>query len=182
MHRKHLLKDLASYRPSTNEEARMIQKFTLFVDTTPDCFERTHPAGHVTGSAFVLSSDYTCVLFSLHAKLHRWFQLGGHADGCADTHDVARREAIEESGLTCITPFPNPPTPIDFDIHEIPANKKESAHLHYDVRYVFHSKDNNFACTHESLELKWILLSEVSQYTDEPAILRAVQKIQQSLR
>lgn len=182
MHRESLLKNLVAYTPSSMEEEEIVQKFTQFVKSTPDCFERSHAAGHVTGSAFVLSPDYSCVLFSLHAKLQRWFQLGGHADGCPCAHDVAHREALEESGIDSLIPYPQPPIPIDFDIHEIPANKKEGAHLHYDVRYVFLSKDSNFFCTKESLELKWIPLDEISNYSKEPATLRVVKKIQHSLQ
>jgi 8-oxo-dGTP pyrophosphatase MutT (NUDIX family) len=182
MHREHILKNLVAYKPSSPEEMRIVEKFTCFVKTTPDCFERTHAPGHVTGSAFVLSEDYSCVLLALHAKLQRWLQLGGHADGCPHVHEVAHREAVEESGLSSLVPYLSSAIPIDYDVHEIPANKKEGVHLHYDVRYVFHSKDSKFICSNESLELKWIPLDEIPNYCNEPSTLRVIKKIQVSLQ
>jgi 8-oxo-dGTP pyrophosphatase MutT (NUDIX family) len=181
MHRKPLLHNLAEYRLFCPDEAENIERFIQFVQRTPDCFERTQEAGHVTGSAFVLSSDRSCVLLNFHAKLQKWFALGGHADGCSDVYSVAHREAIEESGLTRLQPDRLPLIPIDIDIHEIPSNTKERAHYHYDVRFVFQSESNDFVCSHESVALKWVPLKEVSQYTKESSMLRVIEKIQASL-
>lgn len=178
MHRKPLLKNLTDYRPFGPEESKILFRFTQFVQSTPNCFERTHEAGHVTGSAFVLSSDKSCVLLNLHTKLQKWLTLGGHADGCSDVYSVAYREAIEESGLTQLHPDRFPAIPIDFDIHEIPSNSKEKNHYHYDVRFVFHSENDDFICSHESVALKWVPLKEVTRYTTEPSILRVIKKIQ----
>ena len=175
MHRSAILKTLDEYQPRSSPEVEIRDRFVQFVQTTPTCFERTHETGHVTGSSFVLSPDKSCLLLNFHAKLQKWFALGGHADGCSDVLDVAHREAIEESGLTKIQLHRI--TPIDLDIHEIPANKKESAHYHYDVRFVFHSQTSDFVCSHESKELTWVLLEEVSRYTEDPSILRVIEKL-----
>jgi len=177
MHREKLLKNLADHHVRSSEEEKIILRFTKFVETTPTCFERTHKPGHITGSAFVLSADRSCVLLTHHAKLKKWLNLGGHADGCPNVYDVAHREAVEESGISTIIPYSLPLAPIDFDIHEIPASSKEDTHLHYDVRYVFHSQDNNFICSSESLDLKWIPLQEISSYCTERSVLRVIRKI-----
>ncbi len=52
----------------------------------------------------------------LHAKLGRWFQPGGHADGDATLPGVAWREATEETGVTGLT-LAVPA--IDLDVHEV---------------------------------------------------------------
>ena len=59
----------------------------------PDCYERTSPTGHFTGSAWLVSGDGQRVLLTHHRKLDRWLQLGGHADGSGDLAEVALREA-----------------------------------------------------------------------------------------
>jgi 8-oxo-dGTP pyrophosphatase MutT (NUDIX family) len=177
MHRESLLKDLAEYKLLYPDESYVVQKFTQFVEITSDCFERTHGPGHITGSAFVVSADRNCILLALHAKLQKWLQLGGHADGCPYVHDVALREAVEESGISNLLPYLNPQVPIDVDIHEIPSNKKDGVHLHYDVRYVFHSLEDEFICSNESLALKWIPIDEISIYCKEPSTLRVIKKI-----
>lgn len=177
MHRESLLQNLRNHTSVSLEEKDMIKRFQHFVETTPTCFERTHTQGHITASSFVLSKDRKKVLLAHHAKLLKWLQLGGHADGCPSAYDVAHREAAEESGLSCIMPLFIPSIPIDFDIHEIPANKKDAAHLHYDVRYVFHTHEDAFTCSNESLELKWVSLDDIDAYSQEPSILRVIDKI-----
>lgn len=181
MHRKELLKSLEEYNPLLPGEEVIRHRFKEFVQSTPDCFERTHEAGHVTGSAFVLSSDRTCILLAFHTKLQKWLQLGGHADGCPRVHEVALREAMEESGMTQILPYLTPLAPIDFDIHEIPHNKKENSHYHYDVRFVFQSQQHDFICSNESLALKWVPIDDVPDYSKEPSVLRVIDKIKTTL-
>ena len=178
MHRRNILEYLEGHAPSCFEEIETVRRFRQFVEETPTCFERTHKAGHVTGSAFILSSDKKRVLLAHHAKLQSWLQLGGHADGCSDVLDVAHREAVEESGLSEILPCLTPQIPIDFDTHEIPANKKDEAHLHFDVRFVFYSLEEKFICSNESLALKWVPLEQVPHLTSEPSVLRVIRKIQ----
>lgn len=177
MHRKDILKKLTDYQRTYFNEKKTVQEFRLFIEKAPQCFERTHESGHITGSAFVLSADQSCVLFTLHTKLQKWFQLGGHADGYPLIHEVALKETIEESGISKFFPHPYSTIPIDLDIHEIPSNKKEKAHLHYDVRFVFHSQENNFICSNESLSLKWIPLDEIPLYNNDPSIMRVIKKI-----
>lgn len=177
MHREDILKKLGDYQRTYFDEEETVQRFRQFIESTADCFERSHGPGHITGSAFVLSADQSCVLFTLHTKLQKWLQLGGHADGCSAIHEVALKETIEESGLSQFFPHHNSVIPIDFDIHTIPPNKKEKEHLHYDVRFIFHAQKDNFICSNESLSLKWIPLDEILLYNNDPAILRVIKKI-----
>ncbi len=181
MHRLHLLETLAHYRSAYPDEESTIQRFEHFVNATPQCFERTHEEGHVTGSAFILSPDRSALLLALHAKLNMWIQLGGHADGCPRIDEVAFREAVEESGMTQLQLYPDA-VPIDLDVHEIPANKNVKAHLHYDVRFLLFSEEEHFVCSHESLELKWVPLKNFEEFCREPGILRSVGKIRHVLQ
>lgn len=176
MHRSHILETLSQYSSIYPEEDETVQRFQEFVQAVPDCFERTHEAGHITGSAFVLSPDRSAVLLALHAKLNRWIQLGGHADGCSRVDEVAMCEAVEESGIEKLKFYPNP-LPIDLDIHRIPEHRHVKEHLHYDVRFLIHSQQEHFVCSNESLELKWVPLDSFSDYCQEPAVLRAIDKI-----
>ena len=58
---------------------------------------RECPFGHLTSSALVVDVDRTRVLLTLHPKVGRWLQLGGHSDGEPDTLIAAKREAEEET-------------------------------------------------------------------------------------
>ncbi|MCH2164994.1 MAG: NUDIX hydrolase [Marinovum sp.] len=126
--------------------------------------------GHITASAFVLSTDKSAVLLTHHKKLGLWLQLGGHCDGIADTGFVALKEAYEESGLIRIARVRD--EILDVDIHDIPARKDEPAHLHYDVRFLFQAEAGEITVSDESHALAWVPLSNLESYTTEASILR----------
>ncbi len=97
-----------------------------FIDSHPDCFERSCQVGHITGSAWIVNRAGDRVLLTHHRKLGRWLQPGGHSDGDPDTLEVALREAREESGLDVRA---LDEAIFDLDVHLIPARGHEPAHL-----------------------------------------------------
>lgn len=196
--RKHLLEVIHQYnnqaiklyKENYLEQLETIQKFNDFIHSNHNCFLRENLEGHITGSAFVVNPTFTKVLFTYHAKLHRWLQLGGHADGEIIIQNVALKEACEESGINHfdfidILNFPATAPlnnfreiiPFDLDIHLIPERKNEPAHYHYDVRFILVAQHENFKISEESLDLKWIDLNEVCQFTSEVSTLRQVYKL-----
>ena len=149
-------------------------RFARFVRRQPRCFERDcFDDGHITGSAVLLDASANAMLMTLHAKLGRWLQLGGHADCNSDPLAVACREAREESGLG-VTPVLR--DPIDLDIHAIPPLGDDPAHLHYDLRFLLVAERAPLAISDESLALKWVPLGDVASMTREDSILRLVDK------
>lgn len=144
------------------EEAPLRRQMLELADSKPDCFFRTCFPAHFTGSALVLSADGQRTLLTHHRNLKRWLQFGGHCDGDEDILRVARREALEESGIQGLEALCE--RPFDLDIHEIPANPKrgEPAHFHFDVRYVFVAPpDARFTVSEESIDLRWFTLAEM---------------------
>lgn len=172
------------------EELDIINKFMMFIESTPDCFDRTCAAGHITGSAMVVSQNFENVLLTLHGKLNKWLQLGGHSDGNSRTHEVSLREVEEESGVQPIKIFepmrflsdavdlPSRPLPFDFDYHFIPARKTEPEHIHYDVRYIVMADDRiPPVMSDESHDLKWMPITAARGVTDERSMHRQFDKI-----
>ena len=99
-----------------------------FVSRTPDPFHRDNAEGHLTASAFILSSRGDQVVLMHHRKLDRWLQPGGHgARGERDASVVALREAREETGIEVLRLHNEAPRPVDVDVHEIPAREGEPA-------------------------------------------------------
>ncbi|MGF7123906.1 NUDIX hydrolase [Rhodococcus sp. AG1013] len=71
-----------------------------FLDSAPDGCLRSHVPGHITASSLVLDEDGSHVLLTLHPRVGRWIQLGGHCEpGDGTVVDSALREAREESGI-----------------------------------------------------------------------------------
>lgn len=180
--------------PQLNDycERETLDKFTAFLSSGGAPFERSNPPGHFTGSAMVVNSDFSKILLTLHAKLDKWLQLGGHADGDADLSRVAQTEAQEESGIEKVKflnyekklfPKSSPlisPLPFDWDVHLIPEYKEIAAHLHFDVRYlmIVDETKETFTVSTESQDLRWLTLAEAKALTSEQSMLRQFHKIE----
>lgn len=174
MHRQPLLNLLRAYADRHPQEHVTAALFIDFVERNPRCFERELTEGHVTGSAWLVDRTGASVLLTHHRKLGRWLQLGGHSDGNPATLAVAVQEAREESGLA-IAPLSE--DIFDLDVHEIPARRTEPAHLHFDVRFVLQAVgDETFQVSGESLDLAWVPIAELGDYTDEESVLRMARK------
>ena len=175
MHRAQLLSQLESYVPIDQDEQKHKNTILDFVHSTPECFERSCTVGHITGSSWLLNKQGTRALLMHHKKLNLWLQLGGHCDGDADVLAVAIKEAQEESGIIGIGPVSK--NIFDVDVHLIPANKKEKAHYHYDVRFLLHViSDEEIVQNAESEELRWIKKDVASLPTNELSVTRMHQK------
>lgn len=172
--RKQLCEQLQDYISRTPERAAVAEQVLQFVCNTPDCFERTHAGGHITGSAWLINPAGDKTLLTLHRKLKLWVQPGGHADGDGDVLHVAMREAQEESGIA--NPIPLSTRIYDIDIHTIPARPKynEPEHLHYDIRYLLQAPHEQYVISDESDALGWFSEEELVQLTPpaDAAVLR----------
>lgn len=174
MHRSPLLSILNTYVPADEFEWAMWLKTIAFVEDHPDCFARSLAIGHVTASAWVISRDRENVLLMHHRKLNRWFQPGGHCDGDPDVLAVALKEVREETGMVAI---PLSDRIFDIDVHLIPANKKESSHYHFDIRFLLEA-DTAKKTEHnaEAKEVRWVPIAEVALYNPSESIMRMARK------
>lgn len=172
--RTALIEQLRTYRPSDPHEERMRVRILEFVRQNEDCFQRTLAAGHVTGSAWVINRERTHTLLVHHRRLGRWLQPGGHAEDESDALAVAVREAEEETGLRVV---PVSTAIFDVDAHDIPARKKEPAHVHYDIRYlVVADMTSRVVVSPESRGVEWVRLSQVVTMNTDESVLRMVRK------
>ncbi len=170
-----LIQLLENYNPVFLEEVAFRKKMLAFIREYPNCFERSLLIGHITASAWLLNRDRTKALLMHHAKLGKWFQVGGHCDGNPNVIAVAIKEAQEESGIMNIAPVNQ--EIFDIDIHLIPENKKEKAHFHYDVRFLLHvTSDEKIQQNKESKELRWIGKDKADLPTDNPSVARMFNK------
>jgi len=177
MHRQELLHLLASYSTRFMDEAGHVARARAFVEAHPDCFNREHLPGHVTGSAWVVSPDRQRVLMMHHRKHDQWFQPGGHADGDADILRVALRETAEESGIDPAQVHLLDNAVFDVDIHTIPASERGPQHEHVDVRFLVEIDDSlPVPGSDESHDVLWVDLLHVSSFNSNRSTFRMVEK------
>ena len=69
-------------------------------------------------------------------------------------------------------------SPVDIDVHRIPARGPEAGHDHLDFRYVLRTaRPDAIVRTHESKALRWVALNDTSGLGFDPALERAVAKV-----
>ncbi|WP_227996336.1 NUDIX hydrolase [Nocardia australiensis] len=98
---------LESWSPAVGSDASLREAMLAFLGCAPRGCLRAHVPGHITASAVVFSHDQREVLLTLHPRVGRWIQLGGHCEETDDTvAGAALREATEESGIEdlCLDP------------------------------------------------------------------------------
>ena len=153
----------------------MAAAMLAFVETQPDCGERSLQVGHLTGSAWIVDPARKRTLLTHHRKLDKWLQLGGHADGDLDLPAVAFREAEEESGLGQLKLIDG--KLFDVDRHLIPARKADPEHWHYDLRFMVEADPNEpFTISAESHDLAWIQIARMSEFNPEESMMRMARK------
>lgn len=166
-----LLKLLGRYRGGDAADQDCAERVKALVASEADCALRSCMPGHLTGSAWVVNGGGDKALLLHHAKLRRWIQPGGHADGDFDLMRVAQREASEESGLASIKAV-NAEI-FDLDIHQIPARGEVPEHLHFDLRFLFRADESEpLRANEESFGLRWVPLQELAQLSDELSVHR----------
>lgn len=180
MHRRHLIELLERYQAAWPAEAGIARRFHAFALAHADCLLRTCVPGHITASAWILSSDRGAALLTHHRKLDRWLQLGGHVDGEPQIELAALREAQEESGMARFQ-FEawsgSQTVPLDLDVHTIPARGNEPQHEHWDLRFLLRAlPGQELVRSPESNDLRWFPLAELPQVTTEESVLRLGRK------
>ncbi len=175
MDRLSLIHFFSGYNTFHSEEENFVPRF-LELLSQPNCFERTHLPGHITGSAWIVNPERTQTLLVHHAKLNKWVQPGGHADGDENILRVAMREAEEETGLKSLTIIKV--TPFDVDIHLIPKRTDFPEHFHYDIRFLIEANtEEMILVSEESHDVKWVALDALDKFTAEPSVLRMRDKL-----
>lgn len=174
MDKASFIDSLKLYNPSDQKEKGYKDQF-LELLKIENCYTRESLKAHFTASAWVTTPEHDKVLLLHHAKLDRWLQPGGHADGETDLLAVAQKELLEETGVDATL---SGQTFFDIDIHTIPEHKSVPEHQHFDVRYHFIvDEKTTIRQNEESRDIKWFKIDKVAEVTGgEDSILRMITK------
>lgn len=145
---------VTAFVPVTPDEVLARQRTLTFLADHPDGVEATCQAGHVTATALLLTPDRRRTLLTLHGRIKRWIELGGHLEpDDADLAAASLREGIEESGIPGLTQEPRILTVV---VHEDLPCRRAPGTTHYDVYYVLTAPDGaQERISDESLDLGW---------------------------
>src|SRR4051812_33584611 len=162
---------LAGWSPPDSAQAALREAYLGFLAARPDATQRSCVAGHLTASAVVLSMDRRTVLLTLHRRVGRWLQLGGHCEpGDSSLAQAALREAVEESGIPGLGILPDP---IHLDVHPITCSLGLPTR-HFDVQFlVIAPPGAQVVISDESLDLRFFPVDHLPVDTDQ-ALLSAV--------
>jgi 8-oxo-dGTP pyrophosphatase MutT (NUDIX family) len=118
-----------------------------------DGWSRTCLGAHLTASSLICAPAEGKVLLTLHARIGRWLQTGGHIESTDPSLEAAAfREAYEESGLSDLALDPNP---LLLSKHEVTCGPAGPTY-HLDVQYlVLANQLISPASSEESLDIRW---------------------------
>jgi len=124
-----------------------------FLASAPLGCLREHAPGHITASSLVLDEGGCHVLLTLHPRVGRWIQLGGHCEPSDETVvDAALREACEESGIPDLR---IDPVLLSAHTHPITCSLGQPTR-HLDLRFLVRARpDAHIVRSSESTDLRW---------------------------
>lgn len=147
------------------EQDELREYYLRHLASYSDAMWRSRLPEHLTASALVLDATTNKVLLTLHGKIHRWLQLGGHCESDDTTlAGAALREAAEESGLAGLT---IDPLPVQLSRHQVRCGGRPDA-FHLDVQFlVVATAGTQYVVSDESHDLSWFPMNALPSGVDE---------------
>ena len=169
---------IADYKPYNEQEAHDQAVMRQLLATQPDLFTRENQVAHMTASSWLLNATHDKVLMIYHNIYHAW--TGGHADGDRDLLAVAKREAMEETGVTEIRAISE--DIFSLEILTVDGHEKRGAyvpsHLHLNVSYLLETDEEEVLRIKpdENSGVRWFSLEEALAACSEPWMIERVYK------
>ncbi|CAL9322269.1 NUDIX hydrolase [Streptomyces sp. SudanB182_2057] len=168
---------LDRYEPKSTAERADVERVRALV-ASGDPWRRSTPL-HVTGSALIVHRDSGRILLRWHQRHESWLLVGGHADPDEDDPlAIALREGREETGLADLVPWPDAGVR-HLVIVPVPANAREAAHEHADIRFVLATRTPE-AVRPENPQapLRWLTPREARRVITEENIQETLSRVE----
>jgi 8-oxo-dGTP pyrophosphatase MutT (NUDIX family) len=156
---------LGGWTPVGRDQEALRQAYLGFLAAREDACARSCEPGHITASALVLDATGERTLLTLHPRVGRWLQLGGHCEPTDETLlGAALREATEESGIRGLRIESQP---IHVDVHPITCSLGVPTR-HFDVRFLVRAPVGAQPVrSAESVDLQWWPLDSLPGNVDD---------------
>lgn len=163
------LDTLRRWEPADPHQDALRQAYIAYLLAVPDAMQRSCAPGHLTASAVVVDPRRRATLLTLHPRIGRWVQLGGHCEPeDATLRGAALREAREESGIHGLQIAE---LPLQLHVHPLTCSGGVPTR-HLDVRYLVTAPAYAEAViSDESDDLRWFGFDELPDGLDEATIL-----------
>jgi len=160
---------LDNWKATNLSQESLRQAFLGFLAARDDACQRACEPGHITASTVLLDANAERVLLTLHPRVGRWIQLGGHCEpGDLTLAGAALREAQEESGINDLVVEQ---TPVHLDVHAITCSLGLPTR-HFDVRFVTRAPAGAIPrISKESQDLRWWPLTALPEGSEDLAVL-----------
>ncbi|MCM1025323.1 MAG: NUDIX hydrolase [Roseburia sp.] len=163
---------ILAYCPGCEQEEADRRMMLELLETRRNLLTRENTTAHFTASAWLTNESRTKVLMVYHNIYRSWSWTGGHADGEADLLRVARREAMEETGLQKIRTVSEDIYSLEIltvDGH-IKRGSYVPSHLHLNVTYLLEADEREELAVKpdENSGVRWFPLEEALQACTEP--------------
>jgi len=144
---------LGDWTPPSAAQRSLRDDYLAHLSRHRDAMWRSCRPDHLTASALLVSDDLSRVALTLHLKIGRWLQFGGHCEPDDRTlAAAAARETREESGIDEIR---LDVVPVLLSRHPVRCGPAAPAH-HLDVQFVaVAGPDATLAVSDESADVRW---------------------------
>lgn len=167
--RSSVRSSLSAFDHHDREQLDLAAEYVTFLSAHDDALWRSCAVGHITASALVIDAISGSVLLTLHPKVGRWLQLGGHLENeDDDLRSGSLREVAEESGIVrgLISSLP-----VRLDRHPVPCGREADGSarrsVHWDVQYAVQVEGTpRPQISDESDDLRWFAPGELPDIDD----------------
>lgn len=141
---------------------------------------------HCTSSAFLVNETLDKALVVYHNIYDSYTWVGGHNDGERDFLSVAKREAMEETGISALTLFSSKPVHLGFlPVKEhVRRGETVKAHTHLNVTFAFlvSERETIRVKEDENSDVRWIKIDELCTLSKEPHMIPVFRETIENLR
>lgn len=182
-----LQQQIKEYHPFNEQEEKDKEIMQFLLSACPDIFTRENQVAHFTASSWLLNPSRDKVLLVYHNLYHSWSWSGGHADGEQDLLAVAKREAMEETGVSGVREINE--DIFSLEVLAVDGHEKRGiyvpSHLHLNVTYLLEAKEGESlrVKADENSGVQWFPLEEAVKMSSEPWMAeRIYRKLNAKLR